>query len=81
MTTPIAKRRVLQGPGVLTRSKRSKTNEGSQLTLIDAEGYVNVDGVWDAFMPEDMAKWLPKPMVDLMVCSVVCTLIPVPPRR
>ncbi|KAF8437054.1 hypothetical protein BGX38DRAFT_1274192 [Terfezia claveryi] len=77
MASPSAKRKVSQ-PAVRpqTRSKRSKTDDTLpapvpvHLGLIDPDGYINDDSILEAFMPAEMTKWLPKPLVDMLVSSV-----------
>ncbi|KAF8430657.1 hypothetical protein BGX38DRAFT_1277875 [Terfezia claveryi] len=77
MASPSAKRKVSQ-PAVRpqTRSKHSKTDDTLpapvpvHLGLIDPDGYINDDSILEAFMPAEMTKWLPKPLVDMLVSSV-----------
>ncbi|KAF8430705.1 hypothetical protein BGX38DRAFT_1277824 [Terfezia claveryi] len=77
MASPSVKRKVSQ-PAVRpqTRSKRSKTDDTLpapvpvHLGLIDPDGYINDDSILEAFMPAEMTKWLPKPLVDMLVSSV-----------
>lgn len=63
------------GPGPSTRSKRTKGVE--EVPMFDEHGHVGGESNV-SFMPEDMAKWLPKPMVDLVVSSLASTLVHYP---
>ncbi|RPB18186.1 hypothetical protein L211DRAFT_854364 [Terfezia boudieri ATCC MYA-4762] len=73
MAAPIPKRRISQPIQLslqvaATRTKRARTAVQVIPTMIDSEGYVN-DTTLESFMPSDMAKWLPKVYVDLLVAS------------
>ncbi|RPB18185.1 hypothetical protein L211DRAFT_854363 [Terfezia boudieri ATCC MYA-4762] len=73
MAAPIPKRRISQPIQLslqvaATRTKRARTAVQVIPTMIDSEGYVN-DTTLESFMPSDMAKWLAKVYVDLLVAS------------
>ncbi|RPB28166.1 hypothetical protein L211DRAFT_845290 [Terfezia boudieri ATCC MYA-4762] len=71
MAAPIPKRRIsqpIQLSLAATRTKRARTAVQVIPTMIDSEGYVN-DTTLESFMPSDMAKWLPKVYIDLLVAS------------
>ena len=53
------------------RNKKLDTPVAGEVPLVELDGTVNFEIIWEPFVPNDLRAWLPKQLLDLMIASVV----------